>query len=133
MLILAQGAIQVGLDLIFFKFAQALIKHGTFADDWLLTSVLLISAAVLALLNLHFVNLGVKFYDQTDVVPIYIASLLLSILLSGLIIDGEFHLYNSAQLVGILISSLVCIAGIQVLVMKKSSLSLGQDGASRST
>ena len=100
------------MDLILFKFGQALLKYGTFQEEWLLATVLFISAAILAVLNLHFVNLAVKFYDQTDVVPIYIASMLLAILMSGLLVDGELHLYNNTELVGIFISSLVCIAGI---------------------
>ena len=62
-MILVQGAIQVGLDLIFFKFGQILVKNGNLSEDWLLIGVLFISAAALALLNLHFVNLGVKYFD----------------------------------------------------------------------
>ena len=43
-------------------------------------------------------------------------------MLSGLIVDGELHLYSTAQLTGIFLSSMVCIIGIQVLVMKKNTV-----------
>ena len=43
---------------------------------------------------------------------------------AGLIVGGEFHLYNFWGLFWIFMSTLICIAGIQVLVMKTSQLSL---------
>ena len=44
--------------------------------------------------------------------------------LCGLIIGDEFRLYDGAQLFGIFIFSIVTIVGIQVIVMKKSQLTL---------
>ena len=64
--------------------------------------------------------MGVKYYDATDVVPVLNAAMLIAEIMSGLIVGGEYHLYNAAQLIWIFLSSLVCIAGIQVLVMKTS-------------
>ena len=43
---------------------------------------------------------------------------------AGLIVGGEFKIYNFWEIFWIFISTLICIAGIQVLVMKTSQLSL---------
>ena len=42
-----------------------------FKDNHLLCIILIAAASGLILSNLHWVNLAVKFYDQTDVIPIY--------------------------------------------------------------
>lgn len=50
----------------------------------------------LALSNLHFINLGVKYYDATDVVPVLNATTMIAEICSGLIVGGEVHLYSTA-------------------------------------
>ena len=49
----------------------------------------------MAIFQLHLLNLSVKYYDQTDVVPIYNAAQLMTMMLSGLIIGGELGSYNA--------------------------------------
>ena len=119
-LLLCEAAIQVGLDMMCFKFAQVLLEDGYFPQYWLPITMLFFLGIFLALSNLHCINLGVKYYDATDVVPIQNAATMIAEILSGLIVGGEVHLYTALQLFWIFVSSLVCIAGIQVLVMKKS-------------
>ena len=65
------AAFMLGLELIFLKFAQQVIADENFKDNHLLCIVLIIASIGLILSNLHWVNLAVKFYDQTDVIPIY--------------------------------------------------------------
>ena len=128
-LLLVEGSIQVGIDLMFFKYAQILVGDGSTGSNGntILMVALIAGGFALAIANLHFVNLAVKYYDQTDTVPIYSAATLITEILSGLILGGEFGLYNATQLLGILGSSLLCIVGIQVLVMKKSQLSFDDE------
>ena len=90
------AATQVGLDLIFLKFAQQLMADGYFKANWFLSITLAIIGVALSLLNVHWVNLAVKFYDQTDVIPIYMAFGMVTEMLCGLIIGDEFKLYNGA-------------------------------------
>ena len=78
----------------------------------------------LALSNLHFINLAVKYYDATDVVPVLNAALLIAEIICGLVVGGELFLYDARQLFFIFICSLICIAGIQVLMMKTSQLTI---------
>ena len=79
---------------------------------------------ILALSNLQFINLGVKYYDAVDVVPVLNAATLIAEILSGLIVGGEYKDYNAFTLFLIFVSSVICISGIQVLVMKSSQLDL---------
>ena len=79
---------------------------------------------ILALSNLQFINLGVKYYDAVDVVPVLNAATLIAEILSGLIVGGEYVDYSAFTLFLIFVSSVVCISGIQVLVMKSSQLDL---------
>ena len=62
-MLLVEAAIQVGLDLIFFKFGQATLGHGTFSDNWPLITSMFVLGIFFATFNLHFVNLSVKYYD----------------------------------------------------------------------
>ena len=126
-LLLTEAALQVGLDLMCFKFAQQLLEDGSFLEDWLPICVLFGLGVFLALSNLHFINLSVKYYDATDVVPVLNAAMLLAEIACGLVVGGEITLYNFRELMFILASAFVCIAGIQVLVMKTSQLSLEGD------
>jgi hypothetical protein len=50
---------------------------------------------VLALSNLHFINLGVKYYDATDCIPVLNAALLICEIGCGLILGGEAVLYTT--------------------------------------
>ena len=108
--------------MICFKYGQILIENGYFTTWWPLVIVLLFIGLCLALSNLHFINLSVKYYDATDVVPVLNAATLIAEIICGLIVGGEYYLYTGKELFIIFISSLVCIAGIQVLVMKSSQL-----------
>ena len=86
-----------------------------------------------ALTNLHFINLGVKYYDAIDCIPVLNACLLIAELICGLVLGGEVVLYTANRLFWIFLSAAVCIAGIQVLVMKTSQLNLDQSGKDGNT
>ena len=91
-----------------------------FKDHRLLCATLIIFAIGLIFSNLHWVNLAVKFYDQTDVIPIYQAFAMVSEIMVGLIIGDEYKLYTSSQLGGLLVSALITLSGVAVLVTKSS-------------
>lgn len=79
-----------------FKFAQVLLEGGYFPQYWLPITILFFLGIFLALSNLHFINLGVKYYDATDVVPVLNAAMLIAEIMSGLIVGGEYTLYTPA-------------------------------------
>ena len=123
-MLLSEAAIQIGLDIMCFKFAQVLLEDGYFADYWPGITILFVAGIILALSNLHFINLSVKYYDATDVVPVLNAATMIAEIVAGLIVGGEYHLYDGFELTCIFLCSLICIAGIQVLVMKTSQMNL---------
>ena len=86
------ATIESGFAFIFIKFAQSLLNNGS--KSYFLMISLAIIGALASLTNLHFVNLSMRYYDQTDVVPILSASMLIAEMLAGLIVGDEFHLYN---------------------------------------
>ena len=53
-----------------------------------------LSALILSLVNLHAVNLCMKFFDQTDVIPILSAATLIFQMVSGLIVADEINNYT---------------------------------------
>ena len=113
--------------MICFKYGQVLIEKGFFTVYWPLVIFLFAVGLCLGLSNLHFINLSVKYYDATDVVPVLNAAMLIAEIMCGLVVGGEFYLYDAKSLFIIFLSSLVCIAGIQVLVMKTSQLDFRED------
>ena len=116
-----------GIDQILIKFGQIMIYAGLINTQWFLIISLIGAGIALALSNLHFVNQGIRYYDATDCIPVTNAAQMLAELSCGLILGGEMVLYTSDRLMWILINSLVVVAGIQVLVMKTSQLSLDQN------
>ena len=61
-LVLLVASLMVGLDFILWKFAEQLLAED-FSDNWLIIFTIVIFAAAFSILNTHWVNLGVKFYD----------------------------------------------------------------------
>lgn len=72
-----------------------MMEDGYFKQYWLAIIVLFALGIFLALSNLHFINLAVKYYDATDVVPALNATTMISEIMSGLIVGGEYALYNA--------------------------------------
>ena len=126
-LLLVEAGIQIGLDMMCFKFAQVLLGEGYGSEAWIGITILALSGCVLALSNLHFINLSVKYYDATDVVPVLNAATMISEIGVGLIVGGEYKNYTDFELISIFLCSLICVAGIQVLVMKTSQMDLECD------
>ena len=71
-----------------------------------------------AILTLMYVNYGIKYYDQIEVMPIYQTSLLLHNILVGLLCLNELKFYTFGMLSGIAASTLICSLGIYILLEK---------------
>ena len=63
-----------------------------------------------------------KYYDQLDVIPVFMSSTLVFNILGGIFILNEYSLYNRNQLIGIFISILICMAGISLLLIKNDDM-----------
>ena len=103
---------------LFVKVCGCIVKDAELWTDylWLLLFVpLLISTATITLI---YVNYGIKYYDQIEVMPIYQTSLLLHNILVGLLCLNELKFYTYDMLSGIAFSTLICALGIYVLLEK---------------
>jgi hypothetical protein len=69
-------------------------------------------------------NYAMKIYDQLEVVPINQMSLMSMNLLFGLVLLNESAYYSWGELIGLLATSLIGLAGIFILGMKKSDKGL---------
>ena len=72
-----------------------MLIDGMLKTHWWQINTLFILGIVLALSNLHFINLGVKYYDATDCIPVLNAALLICEIGCGLILGGESVLYTT--------------------------------------
>ena len=64
---------------------------------------------------LIFLQIGMKLYDQIEVIPLYLTSSLVFTTISGMVILNEVALYTFGQLVGIFFGIVLCILGIVVM------------------
>ena len=71
-----------------------------------------------ALRTLVYVNYGIKYYGQMEVMPIYQTCLLNHNILVGMLCLNELKFYTWQMLCGIFLSTLCCCIGIYVLLEK---------------
>lgn len=68
--------------------------------------------------QLHFLNLGLKFYRSLEVIPIYQCTVILGNLICGGIVFKEFLNYTTWELESIFIGTLICLSGIMIILEK---------------
>jgi len=105
-----------------YKVIGELVTSSTISDAGFLISTLLIFAITSNILQMHLLNLAMKYYDQIEVIPICMTSLIVCQILCGLFFLDEISYYNASGLSGIFASSFVCTVGIMFLMKKNSYL-----------
>ena len=111
-----------GYSLTLFKLlGEIIVTEGYKTDVWL-SLIILVVALTANLLQLLFLNIAMKYYDQLDVVPIFMTSYLISGIGCGMIFLAEYTAYSKLNFVGIAIGISLCIAGITLLVMKNNKV-----------
>ena len=65
-----------------------------------------------------YVNYGIKYYDQMEVMPIYQTCLLLHNISVGMVCLNELRFYTAYMLMGIAFSTMVSALGISILLQK---------------
>ena len=61
-----------------------------------------------------------KYYDQIDVIPIFLTSLLIFNITEGCILLDEISLYGRNDIIFISFGIAVCVAGIIILMIKNA-------------
>ena len=98
------------------KIVGCVIKDAEEWSDWwwLLLFVPLLAAT--GILTLIYINYGIKYYDQMEVIPIYQTNLLIHNILVGMICLNELKFYSNLQLLSITMATLSNTIGIQILL-----------------
>ena len=78
--------------------------------------------AISGTIQLHMLNLVMKYYDQLEAIPIYQTAVMIMWICTGLIVFDEARFYTSLELLGIFGSSCLCCIGINFLMMKTKML-----------
>ena len=69
-------------------------------------------------MQIHLINLAMKYYDQVEVVPIFQTCLMIMWITTGLIVLNEKQFYSWIELAGIFGSIVLSLIGIKFLSMK---------------
>ena len=83
-LVLYTSALLVGLDIIYFKYAQFLLND--FSETWPEVVLYNLFGVCCAVTSIHLLNLCEKIFDQTDVLPTYYSMLVLNQIFTGLVV-----------------------------------------------
>ena len=112
------AAMVSSLSELFMKIVGAIITSAEEWTDLLWLLVFLPCLVTTATVTLIYVNYGIKYYDQIEVMPIYQTSLLLHNILVGLLCLNELKFYTFGMLGGIGLSTCICSFGILILLEK---------------
>ena len=93
-----------------------------FGDHIAMVAFMLAVIAISGTIQLHMLNLVMKYYDQLEAIPIYQTAVMIMWFCTGLIVFDEARFYSSLELLGIFGSSCLCCIGINFLMMKTKML-----------
>lgn len=91
------------------------------ATSWLDYLWLLLFCPILAFTaykTLIYINYGIKYYDQMEVMPIYSTNILIHNIIVGMLCLNELKFYDNAMLFAITFSALLNLLGIYILLQK---------------
>jgi len=64
-------AIMSGISMVMMKMIGELVSSDSHKEHWFLLTIMAILLSTSGLLQLHVLNMAMKFYDQLEVVPVY--------------------------------------------------------------
>ena len=120
--LLCLNALSGGFSVSIYKVIGELLQSNSMSDAGWLIAILLVFAIASNVLQMHLLNLAMKYYDQIEVIPICMTTLIVSQILCGLFFLDEISYYSSSGLLGIFGGSIVCTIGIMILMKKNSYL-----------
>ena len=107
------------ISMIMIKMLGELVQSATWRDFWALNVIMVSLLCISGTLQLHCLNLAMKFYDQLEVVPVYQTTLMILWICSGLFILNEKQFYSWASLFAIAGAVIICFIGIKLVTMKQ--------------
>ena len=120
-LLLSSGIIG-GITSVNFKLAGQL-AYGDEGDENLGLIVLLILINIPGMaFQLFGLQMSMKYYDQIEVVPVFLIAVLIFVLLCGMVVLNDVILYKASGLIGIAVGVIFCSIGIYIVIMKNTSI-----------
>ena len=83
------SSMQSSLSVVMLKLFGELIQSGSAKNHWFMMLFLVVMLVLSSSLQVHLLNLAMKYYDQVEVVPIFQTCLMIMWITSGLIILNE--------------------------------------------
>ena len=106
------------LSELFMKVAGVVLIKAQKPTDYLWLLVFVPLLVLTAQRTLVYVNYGIKYYNQMEVMPIYQTCLLIHNILVGMLCLNELQFYTAEMLAAIGFSTLINCLGIYVLLEK---------------
>ena len=107
-----------GMNLTLLKCFGEIIKQGDFSSLPIMTSCLLVFAVSGAIIQIVMLNIGLKYYNNIDLMPVYQSLILVMMLACGWVLLDEISCYSWTQVLGILGSACLIIIGIKIITIK---------------
>ena len=121
-LTICTSALQSGLTIVFLKLLTELGESGDLFDHMGLVVTMALAMGLSGTMQLHMLNLAMKYYDQIEAIPIYQTCVMCLWICTGLIVFDEVRFYTNLELLGILGSVTLSCIGIKFLTMKTKML-----------
>ena len=116
------SALLGAIDCSFLKGVTLLLQMPSDIFHCTSTYVYMVITTVTSNLQLFFINMAMKFYDQSKIGPVNVASLILLNLFCGCIILDEQQLYETWELCYLVGCSFIVIVGIWIIIRKPQIL-----------
>ena len=111
-------AIFSGMNLCILKCFGEILAQNDFWNMPVMATVLLTSVLVGAAMQIIVLNVALRYYNNLDIIPVYMSLILIMMLVCGWILLDEIQFYTKSEIIGILFSSLLVIIGIKIITMK---------------
>ena len=90
-------------------------------DLWnmpIMSFTILVAGLIGALVQIFFLNLAMKYYNNLDIMPVYQSLILIMMLVTAWILLDEISYYSMNRILGIVASSVLIIIGIKIITSK---------------
>lgn len=111
-----------GTSLVQIKSFGEIVGGSELSSNFFLSLLLVAMGLGCSAMQVYLLNLSMKYYNNTDVMPIYQSFVLINWMVSGLVLLDESSLYTFFELLRLGASCLLVILGIFVLTLKQSEI-----------
>ena len=109
-----------GQNLCVFKAFGEILSSQDFWAMPFMASFLFLAGCTGGLIQMFILNINMRYYNNLDIMPVYQSLILIMMLICGWVLLDEIEYYTFGNMLGIIGSSIMIIAGIKIITMKTS-------------